>query len=250
MADEAGGEVKSFRRRRCLITGCAVAAWLYANAAVASELELYTGVAVDTHGQGYEYVGLGAGQAVNDRWTFMGKIIGNFLHYEYESGSRDIRARAPGVRIQIGPKYFTEGRYFILTAGLDYRNTSLSRSDPKSDTQGARTGGTIEAIYSQDMSRRFTTDLILSYSSIGNFTWGRGRLKYLTSFEPASHRIFVGFEGIGQGNSDYTAQQVGPIIELQRFKQPFSIVLSAGYKHSSTFSHSGYFGLEIYHKIW
>jgi hypothetical protein len=221
-----------------------------ASIVMASELELYTGASVDTEAEGYEYFGLGLGQSINDHWTFMEKLIGNYLHYEYDSGPHTIRARAPGVRFQIGPKYFSEGRYFILTAGLDYRNTTLSRSDPKSKTKGGRTGGTIEAIYSQDLLPRLTTDLIIDYSSIGNFTWGRGRLKYLTFATPGTQRFFIGIEGIGQGNTDYTAQQVGPMIELQRVKEQFSVVLSAGYKHSSTFSNTGYAGLELYYKVW
>jgi hypothetical protein len=217
---------------------------------MASELELYTGASVDTRAEGYEYFGIGLGQPISEHWTFMEKLVGNYLHYEYDSGSHTIRARAPGVRFQIGPKYFTEGRYFILTAGFDYRNTTLSRNDPSSKTKGARTGGTIEAIYSQDLLEKLTTDLIIDYSSIGNFTWGRGRLKYLTFAVPGIQKLFIGIEGIGQGNSDYTAQQVGPMIELQRVKEQFSIVLSGGYKHSSTFSNIGYVGLEVYYKIW
>jgi hypothetical protein len=218
--------------------------------AAATEVEIYTGGTVDTRGQGYEYFGLGVGQPLNDHWTFMGKLVGNYLHYEYDSGSPNIKAKAPGARFQIGPKYYSEGRYFILTGGLDYRNTSLSPNDPGSTTKGARTGATVEAIYSQDLVEKLTMDLIVSYSSIGNFTWGRGRFKHLASAKPGVQKIFVGIEGIGQGNRDYKAQQVGPMVELQRVKEQFSIVLSSGYKHSSAVSHSGYFGIELYYKLW
>jgi hypothetical protein len=239
------------RFRRRLLACCVWSLLLLRTpSAMPAELELYTGVTIDTQAQGYEYFGIGYGHPITDHWTFMGKVIGNFLHYEYESGSDNIRAKAPGARFQIGPKYFTEGRYFILTGGLDYRNTSLSRDDPKSKTKGAKTGGTVEAIYSQDLIARLTTDLIVNYSSIGNFTWGRGRLKHLTFATPGAQKLFFGIEGIGQGNSDYTAQQAGLIFELQRVKEQFSIVLSGGYKHSSTFSNTGYFGLEVYYKIW
>lgn len=217
---------------------------------MASELELYTGVSLDTRAEGYEYFGLGLGQSINDHWTFMEKAIANYLHYEYDSNGTDIRAKAPGARLQIGPKYFGEGRYFILTGGLDYRNTSLSRDDPNSKTKGGRVGGTVEAIFSQDLFARLTTDLIVDYSSIGSFTWGRARLKYLTSGDPGNQKIFLGLEGVGQGNSDYTAKQAGLFFELQRVRENFSIVLDGGYKHSSSFTHTGYFGLEIYYKIW
>ena len=250
MGAHRGSERKRFRCQLYLMACFVWGSFFYLSTVMASELELYTGATVDTEAEGYEYFGLGVGQSLSDHWTFMEKLIGNFLHYEYESGSHNIRAKAPGVRFQIGPKYFTEGRYFILTAGVDYRNTTLSRNDPKSKTKGAKTGGTIEAIYSQDLLARLTTDLILDYSSIGNFTWGRGRLKYLTSTTPGTQKLFVGIEGIGQGNSDYTAQQAGVIVELQRVKEQFSVVLSGGYKHSSTFSNTGYFGLEVYYKIW
>src|SRR5690349_7370817 len=62
-----------------------------------SELELYTGASVDTRAEGYEYLGLGFGQSIDQHWTFMEKIVGNYLHYEYDSNSNTIRARAPGV---------------------------------------------------------------------------------------------------------------------------------------------------------
>jgi Cellulose biosynthesis protein BcsS len=221
-----------------------------ASEVICSELEMYTGVSLDTEAEGYEYFGLGLSQPVSSGWMVTEKIIANYLHYEYDSNSNTIRARAPGVKLQVGPKYVGEGRYFILTAGLDYRNTTLSRRDPKSETQGARTGGTVEAIYSQDLLSRLTTDLIINYSSIGNFTWGRGRLKYLTFGEPGAFKLFFGVEGIGQGNTDYTAQQGGIVVELQRLQQNLSIAFSGGYKHSSTFSATGYFGLELYYKIW
>jgi len=251
MADRGGAKAKNFRWQVCLIVCFIWASSLLDRSIVlASELEFYTGASVDTRAQGYEYFGFGLGQSINDHWTFTEKLIGNYLHYEYDSGSNNIRAKAPGVRFQVGPKYFSEGRYFILTAGLDYRNTTLSRNDPSSKTKGAKTGGTVEAIYSQDLVERLTTDLIVNYSSIGNFTWGRGRFKYLTFATPGTQKLFFGIEGIGQGNSDYKAQQVGAMVELQRVKEQFSIVLSGGYKHSSTFSNTGYFGLEVYYKIW
>ena len=250
MAGNGGAGAKKFSWQLFLITCCVWASCLYPRAVLASELEFYTGATVDTEGQGYEYFGLGFGQPINAQWTLMGKIIGNYLHYEYDSGSNSISARAPGAKFQVGPKYFTEGRYLILTAGLDYRNTTLNRSDPKSRTKGAKTGGTVEAIYSQDLVAGLTTDLIFNYSSIGNFSWGRGRLKHLTLATPGTQKLFFGIEGIGQGNTDYTAQQVGAMVELQRLKEQLSIVLSGGYKHSSSFANAGYFGLEIYYKIW
>jgi Cellulose biosynthesis protein BcsS len=251
MGDCGKANTRSFSRRFHLIAYCVSAlSCIYAAPALASELELNTGATVDTRGQGYEYFGLGLGQSINEHWTFTEKLVGNFLHYQYDSGTRNIRASAPGVRFQVGPKYFSEGRYFIFTAGLDYRNTTLNRNDPNSETKGGRTGGTVEAIYSQDLLAKLTTDLIVNYSSIGNFTWGRGRLKHLTFDTPGTQKLFFGIEGIGQGNSDYKAQQVGAIVELQRIKEQFSIVLSGGYKHSTTFANTGYFGLEVYYKIW
>ena len=242
--------MKIYKRQWWLVAVISLSLFPHLPLAQASELELYTGASVDTRGQGFEYFGLGLGQPLDDHWTFMGKLMGNFLHYKYESDSKLISATAPGVRFQIGPKYVGEGRYFILTGGLDYRNTALNRNDPKSTTQGGKTGGTVEAIYSQDIVDRITMDFIINFSSIGNFTWGRGRIKYLTFVTPGSQKLFFGIEGIGQGNNDYRAQQVGPIFELQRLKEQFSIVLGAGYKHSSSFSRSAYFGLELYYKVW
>jgi hypothetical protein len=75
---------------------------------MAFELELYTGASVDTSA-GLQYFGVGVGQPINDHWTFMEKLIVNYLHYEYDSGSNNIRARAPGMRFQIGPNILPRG---------------------------------------------------------------------------------------------------------------------------------------------
>lgn len=211
---------------------------------------MVAGGTVDARGQGYQYYGLGAGAGVSDQWSWMVKIIGNFLRYEYEAGGRTIKARVPGARLQTGPKYFAEGTYLIVTGGLDYRDTSLSPDDKTSPARGAKTGAVLEALYNRDLKENFALDLIGSYQSIDNFLWGRARLKYLISSMPGMQRLFIGVDGGGQGNRDFTAQQFGAMMEIQRLQEGISLTVSGGYRRSKDTSNAGYFGLDLYYRFY
>lgn len=219
--------------------------------AVVYGVEMYSGCQIDTHGQGYGYIGAGLDRNVSDHWALTAKIFGSHLIYEYESNADEIKARAPGVRLHAGAKHFDIGEYFIITGGLDYRDTSLSPDDKESDLRGAKTGASLECIYSKYVSERVVLDLIGIYSTIGNFTWGRARLKRLIPSISVNtgRQIFVGVEGTGEGNSDYSGYSIGSLIEIQKIKQRFSLLLAGGYKHTDSISDSCYLGLELYCKF-
>lgn len=214
--------------------------------------EMYAGWSIDSEGQGYSYIGVGFDRIISKRWALTAKIFGNYNYYEYDSDLDIVEAKAPGLKVLIGTKHFKRGEYFILTGGLDYRNTSLSPDDKNSQLKGSKTGVIFETLYSKDLSGNFVLDLIASFSSIGDSLWGRGRFKYmLPSFsgDEVKRKVFIGIEGIGEGNSDYSAYRIGPIIELQNVKKKFSVLLDGGYKHTNSISSSGYFGIEFYHRF-
>ncbi|MBU2563694.1 MAG: cellulose biosynthesis protein BcsS [Actinobacteria bacterium] len=211
--------------------------------------EMYSGWYTDTEGQGYGYIGAGLDRIMSDHWALSAKLFTSYMYYKYDSGSDTIKAKVPGVKLLIGTKHFYKGTYFIISGGIDYRNTSLSPDDESSSVRGSKTGAILEAIYSKDISERLVIDLMGNYGTIGDSLWGRGRLKYLFSGDGVNQKVFIGIEGTGEGNSDYSAYRVGPIVELQIIKQGFSVLLAGGYKHTNSISSSGYLGIELYYRF-
>lgn len=222
------------------------------SASVTWGLEMYSGWQADTEGQGCGYIGAGLDRNVSDHWALTAKVFSSYLYYKYESEPGIVKAKAPGLKLQVGTKYFDRGTYLIITGGLDYRDTSLRPDDKGSNVRGSRGGVTFEALYSRDLSERVVVELIGSYSTIGDTLWGRGRLKHLVSSlsgGKTNQKVFVGIEGVGQGNSDYSASQIGAFAEIQRIKEQFSVLLSAGYKHSNSISSLGYIAIEFYRRF-
>lgn len=215
-------------------------------------VEMYTGWSTDMHGQGFGYLGLGIDRTVKEHWAFTSKLFGSYLYYHYDAEPGEIDAEGPGLKLHIGAKYFDPGRFFIITGGLDYRDTSLSPDDRNSRVRGAKTGASVEVMYSDDITDRHVMELLGSYSTIGDSYWGRVRMKCVLSSLPESdqgRRVLAGLEIIGEGNSDYSAFRIGPLVELQLTAKRVSLLLNGGFKHTNDLSGTAYAGIELYRRF-
>lgn len=222
------------------------------SAETAYGLEMYSGWHTDTEGQEFGYLGTGIDRIISEHLALTAKVFSSYSYYKYDSDAGTVRAKAPGLKFLIGTKYFNVGEYFIVSGGLDYRDTSLSPDDEDSPVRGAKTGAILEILYNKDLSKMYVAGLMGSYSTIGDSLWGRGQFKYLLpafSEDITDRKVFIGMEIIGEGNSDYSAFRMGPTIELQKIKQKFSVLLSGGYKHTNSISSSGYFGIDFYYRF-
>lgn len=210
-------------------------------------MDINAGWYVDTKNQGYGFLGIGLDHNINSSRSLTAKIIAGYLNYQYESGPATIKAKVPELKLFIGEKFFYRQSYLTLTAGIVKRNTSFSPDDKSNSTGGSKTGFIFETNYNKDLYKRLIMDLLGDYNTIGRSLWGRGKLKYLLPSKTIKNKFFIGIEGIGEGNSDYSAYRIGPTFEIQKTKQNISVLFSTGYRHSNSISSSGYFNIELYH---
>jgi hypothetical protein len=214
--------------------------------------EMYTGVQFDTEGQWFGYLGFGIDRLIDDHWSLTAKIFGSYLQYEYDSDSLAVEAKAPGVKLMVGTKYSDTGFLLILSGGVDYRDTSLTPDDITSSVSGSKTGAVFDALFIKDLSQEIVLELLGSFSTIGDSLWGRQRFKHIIpslSGESKNRKVYIGFETVGEGNSDYSGFKVGPLFEIQNITKKFSVLFNAGYKTSDSISDAGYFGIEFYHRF-
>ncbi|MEJ2253111.1 MAG: cellulose biosynthesis protein BcsS [Nitrospirota bacterium] len=211
--------------------------------------EVYTGITLDTQGQGSAYVGGGVDRPWEERWAWTAKFLVQYLRYRYDSLGREIEAEAPDVKLQAGVKYSRPGTYLVLTGGLDYRSTDLDPRDPDAEVEGGQAGVTAELVGGRNLTEKVALAFIGSYTSIGDGLWGRVRLTRELPWVPRKRKLRAGVEAVGQGNQDYSAYQVGAVLELVQPGQRSSYALASGYSDNDGVPDSAYFRLEYYHRF-
>ena len=77
--------------------------------------------------------------------------------------------------------------------------------------------------------------------------WALGGRRAKQEVLPGGVPLRLGLEFIGQGNRDYNAFQVGPVVELCTLSRNASVAFHGGYKNSSGISNSAYGGIELYY---
>ncbi len=220
----------------CLVSILAIPSGLKAQA-------LITGIEVDSRDQGFGYLGLLWDKGVSEgRWV-VGKVFTGHLRYTFRSNGKELDAKSTMVIPSIGLRGKRGETAFTLSAGADIRRTEKEKvggGKERDDEVGLSLQGEVDSWWEglRNMS------IILSYSTIDNFFWGRLRLKgAVISRDP--HHLLIGVEFVAMGNEDFNAFQVGGIVELMKIASG-SILLKAGYKDTSETPAGGYTGLEIY----
>lgn len=211
--------------------------------------EIYTGWLADTGGNGFGYIGGALERPLDGAKALTLKFMASYLYYDYDSDGRVIDARAPGVKLQAGMKFFWPGTFFAVTGGVGFRDTDLDPDDPTSEVKGGKVGAVFDAHLIKDLSEKSVISLLGSYSTTGDTIWGRGRYKRLVKRLGDNRKIYLGVEGIGAGNSDYTEYKVGGLAELQMVRERLSVLFAAGFRHATGVDDSAYFGLEFYHRF-
>ncbi len=211
--------------------------------------EIYTGWLGDTRGNGFGYIGGGLERPLDGAKALTLKFMASYLYYDYDSDGQVIDASAPGVKLQAGMKFFWPGTFFAVTGGVGFRNTDLDPDDPTSEVKGDKVGAVFDAHLIKDVSEKSVISLLGSYSTTGDTFWGRGRYKRLVKRVGDNRKIYLGVEGVGAGNSDYTEYRMGGLAELQMVKEHLSVLFATGFRHTTGVDDSAYFGLEFYHRF-
>jgi hypothetical protein len=76
---------------------------------------------------------------------------------------------------------------------------------------------------------------LVNYSTADRYTWGRLGFKEQISNRAweRPNAVFLGVEGIAQGNHDIRSNQVGGLLEISNVPTNVSVMFKAGYKRST-----------------
>jgi len=180
---------------------------------------------------------------------FTGSDLGNgfvqrywldWLQYEYDNGTRTIKARAPGASVALGyGKAVTAGSWSIYM-GPVWRDTDLSPDDKDSDVRGSQWGANISLQGDRRLGNDWRANGIASFTTGTDSYWTRGRLtrKLLTGHA-------VGVEAIFHGNDDYAAWQAGVVMLDIRLVPGTSLGLKGGARKTDGEDLGAYLGVEL-----
>ena len=180
---------------------------------------------------------------------FSGSDLGNgfvqrywldWLQYEYDDGTRTIKARAPGASVALGyGRAVTEGSWSIYM-GPVWRDTDLSPDDKGSDVRGSQWGANISLQGDRRLGKDWRANGIASFTTGTDAYWTRGRL---TRKLQSGHA--VGVEAIFHGNDDYAAWQAGVVMLDIRLTPGASLGLKGGARKTDGEDLGAYLGIEL-----
>jgi len=187
---------------------------------------------------GYYYVGF-----LN---AFEGSRIGNgyvqrfwvdYLTYQYNNGTSDINAKAPGLSYSLGYQKSTDTQSWGAYLGLQGRRTNLTPDDPGNDSRGNQGSLVIALDGRQKIANNLAVEFMGNYAPNTGY-WSRARI-------PIGSTVKTGPEYVIQGNPNYQNQKIGWFISDIDIGSGFKTGVKAGYSKNNSLGGSMYFGLDL-----
>jgi cellulose biosynthesis protein BcsS len=211
----------------------------------------------DIFDQGYGFVALGLlSPSGPTNKLFLTRLTGSYLYYNYEDANGDVHVRAPGVGVQAGLRKSGESWAVTLLGGGDLRwERRRYGVDPDFGNAVAKGGATAQGEASFRMGARLQSTLLINYSGSAKYTYGHAQTIWQLSnvHWTAPTAWFVGVEGIGQGNYESDAIQVGGVLTCSILRPQLSLSLRGGFKDASETSttrrQGGYVGAGLYRRF-
>jgi hypothetical protein len=200
--------------------------------------ELIGGFEGDTHQTGYGFLGPAYIHPLRPKLALHAHVFGNYLYYEFANGlGGTTKVQSPGFGPALGLR-FGDKTSFTVTAGLDVKHRQeeiRSATGLVSDTTKTRVGAGFGADLYHDLSKHTNLQLIGHYGTVDKYTWTRAGLKnQVTNRSWKGHQtLYLGVEGIAQGNEDIFSWQTGGLAEVLFVPSKLSLMFRAGYKNSS-----------------
>ncbi len=226
-----------------------VAGLLAAPSASAVELATFGGGETDEHGQGFAYATFSVTQPIDKVFAVTGRVMPSYLTYKYYSGDRLIKAESPGVALLGGVRTMLAPKVSLtLLGGIETRNTTLHPDDRSADVRGHTTAGVVQGELDAWLTRYLNFFIVASYSGTSNFSYEKAVLKHqITNLDFSKpYSFFAGVEQFYGRNADFRQDGVGPMVQFVYIPANFSVSLSGGYKHDSTFGQGTYVGFQVY----
>ncbi len=209
--------------------------------------ESFGGAEVTSEGEAVEYFSVGMMRTLSEpKWIILGRVLGLHVDYKFEVEDEVLEGELSSVTPYIGIRRLFDGYdgSISLLSGPDIEWVEQEHTDAparKERKNGISVQGELDKWWPSERN----LSLILNYKSVDDFFWGRLRVKD-GILKLGDGSLFVGVEGVGMGNADFGALQIGALTELTNVVSNLSVALKAGYKHSSSFTESAYTGIEFY----
>jgi cellulose biosynthesis protein BcsS len=222
----------------------------------AASVEGIAGWEGDVFEQGYGFLTAGILFPENEHLTFLTRLAGSYLYYNYVDSAGEVRVRAPGVAGQCGVRTGRESWDMTLLAGADIRwEKRRMGTAPEFGSAVAKGGATVQGEANVRLGARFKPSFLVNYSGSARYTYGRALFPWqcnnLSWTGPISW--FAGVEAIGQGNYESDAVQVGGVLQAAFVHPGFSLSLRGGFKNASSSQTSrrqgGYLGVGFYRRF-
>lgn len=221
--------------------------------AAAEPLEVITGWEGDSHVQGYGFVTLGALIPSGLHLKVPLRASGSFLYYTYDSSGTSFHIRSPGVSLLTGLRMARSRGSVTLLGGGEIRREQRETGTPAPSSRAVTNGGfVVQADADLALARRWQAMALGNYAWAAKYTYGRGAMRYQASNLgwQGPRSLFLGVEGVRQGNDESDAFQSGGFVECSFVRQHTSLALHGGYKESWSLGGShrrgGYLGLNVY----
>lgn len=209
-------------------------------AAAQSDVTVFAGGKLDVADSAYAGAAVGLPGSIDGKgWAVRGSIYTG--GYEYESGSTTIDADFTGGQAELVYRYGSGPTWGSVGVGYRYVDTDLSPADPGN----RREGGQGEMIVSLDGGHVAGPWRVDWYGSYGFRLDDYDALVSLTHTVGSSGRIRAGLEVAADGDSNYSAYHIGPVVGFKMGEQA-EFQISAGLSDGDDRSSDGYVRVGFY----
>jgi hypothetical protein len=202
--------------------------------------EMIGGFEGDTHDVSYSFIGPGYNHPISEKVAITGKLTARYLEYEFRNGEGgETRVSSPGFAPQVGLRFGRSGRTVRFTVGYaskrEHRTITDRTGRAISDAKRWRNGVALGTDLYYNLTRRDNIHAMVHFGTEDNYLWSRAGYKRQVSNLDWRKKVtlYVGGEGITQGNEDIWSNQVGALAEVLLVPARLSVMFRSGYKHSS-----------------
>lgn len=210
------------------------------HASAQSNLTVFAGGKLDVADSAYAGAAVGLPGSTESRGLALrGAVFAG--SYEYDAAGTPIDADFTGAQVELAWRYSTGDTWGSVGVGYRYTDTDLSPADPGN----RRDGGQGEAIISVDGGHVSGPWRVDWYGSYGFQLDDYDALASVTHQIGASGRMRLGLEVGADGDSNYSAYRVGPVLGV-KLDDRSEIQLSAGYSDGDQRDSDGYVRIGFY----
>jgi hypothetical protein len=221
--------------------------------------EVIGGFEGDTHDTGYGFFGPSYNRPISENVAITARVFGTYLFYKFDNGlGGETEVHSPGLSPTVGLR-FGRGTTVKVSVGYGRKREHREETDRAgrvvSDTRRWRGGLNLGGDLYWNLTKRDNIHALVHFGTEDDYLWSRAGYKHQVSNHDWKGKttLYLGGEGIVQGNEDIHSNQIGALAEVLFVPNRLSLMFRAGYKRS-TFdvgdAKSGlYYGIGLYKRF-